>query len=103
MASKRNEAERLDPRLQAPHCIEEGELALDEAGMPDALSLPRSRAPNCELCVAEVDGEEQLVLLALRTIAKGEPLSIAVSAADDGDESWEEYEFDPSSGAMARV
>jgi hypothetical protein len=50
---------------------------------------------------AEVNGEEQTVLIALVPIAAGAPFAIAVSA-DEKDE-YEQWELDTSTGEMVRV
>ena len=57
------------------------------------------RDPNCELVDGEEDGEEELVLVALRAVAAGEPLTVAAGA--DGE--YEEWELDPATGEVVRV
>ena len=91
---KTNLPAQLDPRLLAANDVFEGDVALDEDDLPD--SVPRSRNPNCELCVAEIDGDERVVLLALRWIFKGEPLTIATKAGEE----YEEMEMDPTTGEI---
>jgi hypothetical protein len=90
----------LDPRLIAKTMIYNGELAVAEEDLPD--DLPRSRAPNCELCVCEIDGEEQMVMLATRDIYIGEPFSIKVEE-DEDENDMEEWELNTITGEMIRI
>ena len=98
-AIKTNSAASIDPRLFAATDIDEGQVALEEDDLPD--TVPRSHEPNTELCVAEVDGVEMVVLLALRFICKGEPLSVALEVGEEGE--YEEYELDLVTGEMVAV
>eukprot|EP00035_Acanthoeca_spectabilis_P005487 m.114283 g.114283 ORF g.114283 m.114283 type:complete len:464 (+) comp13048_c0_seq1:1681-3072(+) len=93
---KRNDCE-LDPRLYAPCDLDEGDIALDSADVPE--SLPRATDPNCEVVGAEVDGEVEVVLMALRPIAEGEPLTVA----PDSDGEYEEVEVDLETGELVRL
>ena len=92
--------EALDPRLIAQWMVLTGDVAVDEEDLPE--QLPRSRDPNCELVAAEIDGEERVVMLALRDIFIGEPFSIAVEEGDD-ESDLEEWELDTETGEMTRV
>ena len=90
----------LDPRLIAKTMVYNGELAVVEEDLPE--NLPRSRAPNCELCVCEVEGEEMMCMLATRDIYIGEPFSIKVEDDEDA-EDMEEWELNTTTGEMTRI
>jgi hypothetical protein len=90
----------LDPRLIATTMVYSGELAVAEEDLPS--DLPRSRDPNCELCVCLVNGEEQMVMLATRDIYIGEPFTIKVEE-DENEEDMEEWELNTTTGEMVRI
>ena len=90
----------LDPRLIAKTMVYNGELAVVEEDLPE--NLPRSRDPNCELCVCEVEGEEMMCMLATRDIYIGEPFSIKVEDDEDADD-MEEWELNTTTGEMTRI
>ena len=92
-----NAPDRLDPRMFAKRTVGPGAILLHGEQLPE--DLPRSRDPNCELVDGEEDGEEELVLVALRAVAAGEPLTVAAGA--DGE--YEEWELDPATGEVVRV
>ena len=90
----------LDPRLIATTMVYCGEVAVAEEDLPEM--LPRSRDPNCDLCVCEIDGEEQVAMLAARDIYIGEVFSIKIDEDEDEDD-MEQWELDTTTGEMTRV
>ena len=89
---KSNTALSVDPRLLASKKILKGQVALSTEDMPDQLVY--AEEPNCLL-----SGEHTKVLLALRDIQPGEPLTIAVP--DDAD--YDEWEMDLGTQEMSLV
>merc|ERR1711924_123830 len=71
--------------LTAPRDVDEGDVVLYEDSLPH--TFQHSESPNCMLAEVEVDGEEQIVLIALADLKAGEALTIAADAPDEGGDS----------------
>ena len=72
---------------------------LDEHELPDPADFPKAAEPNAKLVVAEIDGEERVVLVATRAISVGEPFTLA----PDDDDEYDAWELDMKTGEMAKV
>ena len=72
---------------------------LDEHELPDPADFPKAAEPNAKLVVAEIDGEERVVLVATRAISVGEPFTLA----PDDDDEYDAWELDMTTGEMAKV
>jgi hypothetical protein len=93
----------LDPRLVAREYIFSGNVAVQEEDLPEDELIPRSMNSNCELCVCDIDGEESMVMLALRDIYVNEPFSVQIDESTENAADMEEWELNTTTGEMTRV